>query len=188
MTLLVLFAIVVSLFNGQPSPFVQGLVDGKKTELRGGLFVKDNYEGYQNSMVDKYLMKKKGSKGRFSKSKGHKGKKHDKKKAKHHNGKQHGKKNHKKSTKHYSYTPAPTPLETIIVPDKCRCKKDFSAEMCDWCINGSDKCIDESCIDKCCVIYSASPAPTPLETFIYDHHLRNDNTNQMGTNDDLFPK
>lgn len=52
----------------------------------------------------------------------------------------------------YSYTPAPTPLETIIVPDKCRCKKDFSDQMCAWCVNGSDKCVDESCIDKCCVI------------------------------------
>eukprot|EP00590_Aulacoseira_subarctica_P012400 CAMPEP_0172422006 /NCGR_PEP_ID=MMETSP1064-20121228/8207_1 /TAXON_ID=202472 /ORGANISM="Aulacoseira subarctica , Strain CCAP 1002/5" /LENGTH=155 /DNA_ID=CAMNT_0013162659 /DNA_START=251 /DNA_END=718 /DNA_ORIENTATION=+ len=150
-TLLGLFAIVVSLFNGQPSPFVQGMVDGMNSEMRGGLFVKNNYEGYHDSTVDKYLKKMKGSKGRYSKSKGHKGKKHDKKKAKHHNGKQHGKKHHKKSTKH-SYTPAPTPLETIIVPDY-------------------------------------TPAPTPLETILVpDRHLRNDNTNQMGTDDDIFSK
>lgn len=50
------------------------------------------------------------------------------------------------------YTPAPTPLETILVPERCRCKLDFSDQMCAWCINGSDKCIDFACIDKCCII------------------------------------
>jgi hypothetical protein len=24
--------------------------------------------------------------------------------------------------------------------------------MCAWCINGSDKCIDFACIDKCCIV------------------------------------
>ncbi len=52
------------------------------------------------------------------------------------------------------YTPAPTPLETItvIIPERCHCKRDFSDQMCAWCINGSDKCIDPACIDKCCYI------------------------------------
>ena len=73
-TLLVLFAIAVSLFNGHPSPFVQGMADGENSGMREGFFVKDKYEGYHNSTVDQYLMKKKGSKGKYNKSKGGKSK------------------------------------------------------------------------------------------------------------------
>jgi hypothetical protein len=37
-------------------------------------------------------------------------------------------------------------------PIECRCKVDFSDEMCGWCFAGDDKCINVSCLDKCCTV------------------------------------